>query len=103
MPAVSISHHEACRSQKQAPRVPRLLWPGNPLHVSTCSSRELFLLSWIRASGACRGNPAAAARAGCRLDARLLELGRSQVRLGTGPVRRAAVPGSDMGGRKMGP
>jgi hypothetical protein len=102
MPAVSISHHEARRSQKQAPQVPRLLWPGNPLRVSTCSSCELFLLSCNRSSGAYRGNPTSTTRAGQRLDAGLLELGWDQVCLGTGAIRRAAVPGGNLGGRKMG-
>ena len=102
MAAVSISHHEARRRQKQTPRVPRLVWPGNPLRVSTCSSRELFLLSCNRSSGAYRGNPTSATRAGQRLDAGVLELGWDQVRLGTGAICRAAVPRGNLGGRKMG-
>ena len=102
MPAVSISHHEARRSQKQAPQVPRPVRPGDPLRVSTCSSRELFLLSCNRSSGAYRGNPTSATRPGQRLDAGLLELGWEPVCLGTGAIRRGAVPGGNLGWRKVG-
>ena len=102
MPAVLISDHEARRTPIQAPQVPRLVCPGNPLRVSTCGSRELFLLGWNRSSGAYRGSPPAATGTDQRLDAGLLELGWDQVRLGTGAIRRAAFPGSDLAGGEMG-
>ena len=43
-----------------------------------------------------------APRPGERLDPRLLELGRSQIRLGTRAVRRTAVPGRRLDRRQVG-
>ena len=102
MKAVFISDHEARRSQTQAPQVPRLVCPGNPLRVATFNSREPFLLGWNRSSGAYRGNSTSATGSNQRLDAGLLELGWGQVRLGTGAIRRAAFPRGNLAGRKMG-
>ena len=71
-------------------------------HGSGRVAGERQLFSGAHAACTGRRNRASAPRTGKRLDPRLLELGWSQIRLGTRAVRRTAVPGRRLDRRQVG-
>jgi hypothetical protein len=72
------------------------------IHGSGRVACERRLFSGARAACTGRRNRASALRPGERLDRGLLELGRSQIRLGTRAVRRTPVPGRRLDRRQVG-